>query len=269
MMRIATLLALLAGSPPLAQSSDPPPGGGSLAAPAEAPPGPAQPSPAQAPVPPDRGSPWQPQSFGPAPVPYPYAYPPMSAVPPPAVEVNETPASPEPPEPPDSGPAPSRTSWSLRLEGAQGVATGKFQNALVGGHVDYRFSTHTSLGGYLALANLKGKEGRVNAVLPCALITYESPSPGRALSFPLELATGYLTQNGPVARLAAGLAWAVGRRTDLVLSVGSMAWVTRDDMLLSINLAVELRFRRAEDDGWGRRAPRGGEGMREQGHGKL
>jgi hypothetical protein len=139
--------------------------------------------------------------------------------------------------------SPSRASWSLQLESAQGVATGKFANTLLAGHIDYAFDSPLRLGGYLALANLKGKDRRVNALLPCALVTYERPRPGSSLSFPVQFSTGYLTRNGPVARLAAGLAWAVGRRTDLIASLGGMAWVTRDEMLLSLNLAFELRFR--------------------------
>ena len=150
----------------------------------------------------------------------------------------------QPEAPPYTGQSPSRASWALQLESAEGVGTGKFQNTLLAGHLDYAFASRLTLGGYLALANLKGKERRVNALMPCALITYEKPhGPGHSISFPLQFATGYLTRNGPVARLAAGLAWAVGKRTDIILDLASMAWVTRDEMLLSVDVAVELRFR--------------------------
>jgi hypothetical protein len=148
------------------------------------------------------------------------------------------------PPAPDAGPYPSRASWSLQLEGAQGVATGKFQNLLLAGHIDYAFASRLKLGGYLAVANLKGKDRRVNALLPCALVTYEKPpGPRHSVSLPIQFATGYLTKNGPVARLSAGPAWVVGARTDLVLTAGPMVWVTRNDMLFSVELAVELRFR--------------------------
>ena len=150
----------------------------------------------------------------------------------------------QPETPPIATLSPSRASWSIQLESAQGVATGKFQNTLLAGHVDYAFASRASLGGFLAVANLKGKDHRVNAIMPAALVTYEKPpSPGHAISFPLQFATGYLTRNGPVARLAAGLAWAVGRRTDIIFDLASMAWVTRNEMLLSLDVAVELRFR--------------------------
>jgi hypothetical protein len=195
--------------------------------------------------------PWYP----PQPAPYPWYPPPYPApypvYPPPAAAQAETPSPPEaaevvaaPPEPQYAGPYPTRASWSLQLESAQGVATGEFQNALLAGHIDYAFASRLKLGGYLAIANLKGKDRRVSALLPCALVTYEKPpAPGGSLSIPIQLATGYLTQNGPVARLSAGLAWAIGRSTDLVFTVGPMVWVTRDDMLLSVDVAVELRFR--------------------------
>ena len=172
--------------------------------------------------------------------PPPYASYPWYPPPPPPAEVVA--AEPEPPA--YTGPAPLRASWALQLESAQGVGTGKFQNTLLAGHLDYAFASRLYLGGFLALANLKGKDRRVNALMPCALVTYEKPpGPGHSISFPLQFATGYLTRNGPVARLAAGLAWAVGKRTDLIFDLAAMAWVTRKEMLLSADLAIELRFR--------------------------
>ena len=253
MMRVPLAIALLlttapalAQAPPpiepapLAAEPAPPAAAPTPPAPAPAPPAPPAPTPAQPPwypppypmyPPPYAGYPWYPP---PAPTP------PTAPSPPPPAETVA--AEPEPP--PSTGPFPTRASWSLQLENAQGVATGKFQNSLLAGHVDYAFASRLKLGGYLALANLKGKDKRVNALLPCALVTYEKPpAPGHSISFPIQLATGYLTRNGPVARLAAGLAWAVGKRTDLVFALAAMVWTTRDDLLLSANVAIELRFR--------------------------
>jgi|GEM_PF-3557618 len=194
------------------------------------PPPPGTPYPWYPPPPPGTQYPWYP------PPPKPSS--PSTAQPQSSAAATSTPPSP-------AVPSPSRASWSLQLESAQGVATGKFQNTLLAGHVDYSFASRVGLGGYLAIANLKGKDRRVNALMPCALVTYENPpGPGHSISFPLQFSTGYLTRNGPVARLAAGLAWAVGRRTDIVFDVATMAWVTRDEMLLSVNAAIELRFRR-------------------------
>lgn len=149
---------------------------------------------------------------------------------------------------PDTGAFPARTSWALQLESAQGVGTGKFNNVLLAGHLDYAFASRLGLGGYLAVANLKGKDRRVSALMPCALVTYEKPpGPGHSVSFPLQFATGYLAGNGPVARLSVGMAWAAGQHADIIPALAAMAWVTHDQMLLSVNLALELRFRRGQD----------------------
>jgi hypothetical protein len=246
MTRVSLAFALvLAAAPALAEEPaavEPAPAATEPAPPTlpPAPPAPSPPAPAQ--------PPWYPPPY---PM-YPPGYAPYPWYPPPAPAPMTTPAPPlpaeavaaEPEPPPGQGPFPTRASWSLQLESAQGVATGKFQNSLLAGHIDYAFASRLKLGGYLALANLKGKDKRVSALLPCALVTYEKPpGPGRSISFPIQFATGYLTRNGPVARLAAGLAWAVGKRTDLIFALGAMAWTTRDELLLSANVAIELRFR--------------------------
>ena len=269
MIRMALATAvLLAGARAMAQDKPPiePPAQTSAEAagrPAEPAPSPPVPAPTL-PTPPPAPSPWYPPPPSSAQYPgYPPPYPqypwwyrppyPPPAPPPPAPPPAPPPPAPTPPAealvaqpetPPGTGPFPARASWSLQVESAQGVSPGKFGNTLLAGHVDYAFASRVSLGGYLALANLKGKDRRVNALMPCALLTYEKPpGPNHSVSFPIQFATGYLASNGPVARLAAGLAWAVGRRTDIVFDVATMAWVTRDEMLLSVNLAVELRFR--------------------------
>ncbi len=253
MIRAAAVLAVwLAAAPVMAQekpSVEPPPPppaepAGRPVAPSPSPPPPALPAPIPPATwypPPPTQYPWYPPPYAP----YPW-YPP----PPPASPPGPTPPTPastlaaQPEIAPSPGSSPSRASWSLQLESAQGVTPGKFQNTLLAGHLDYAFASRVSLGGYLALANLKGKDRRVNALMPCALVTYEKPpGPDHSISFPIQFATGYLARNGPVARLAAGLAWAVGRRTDVIFDLATMAWVTRDEMLLSVDVAVELRFR--------------------------
>jgi hypothetical protein len=46
-----------------------------------------------------------------------------------------------------------------------------------------------------------------------------------------------------VVRLAAGLAFALTPRVDLVTELAPMIWVTNNQTLLSMNLALELAFR--------------------------
>jgi hypothetical protein len=255
MIRAAAVLAVwLAVAPVMAQGKpplEPPPPppaepAGRPVAPSPSPPPatlPAPTPPATWYPPPPTQYPWYPPPYAP----YPW-YPPPP--PPPAPPPGPTPPTPastldaQPESTPSPGTSPSRASWSLQVESAQGVTPGKFQNTLLAGHLDYAFASRVSLGGYLALASLKGKDRRVNALMPCALVTYEKPpGPDHSISFPIQFATGYLARNGPVARLAAGLAWAIGRRTDVIFDLATMAWVTRDEMLLSVDVAVELRFR--------------------------
>jgi hypothetical protein len=143
--------------------------------------------------------------------------------------------------------APAEPTIPLRLaaqvELASGVATGSFHNQLVGGRVDGRFSPHLSLGGYLGFASLKGKDGRLHAALTYAQLELLAGDPSSWLRFPLRFATGYLTDNGPVVRAAAGLSFKVGRSVDLVTELAPMVWLTNNQTLLSLNLSLELAFR--------------------------
>jgi hypothetical protein len=120
----------------------------------------------------------------------------------------------------------------------------EFGNSILGGHLDWAFARSLSLGGYLGLANLKGKDRRVTVLLPCVLLSHEEPpAAGRSISYPLRFAGGYLARNGPVARLGAGMAWAAGRTWDVVVDLAPMAWVTHEQLVLSLNLGLEIRFR--------------------------
>jgi len=135
---------------------------------------------------------------------------------------------------------------ALQLETARGRLTGDFRNQLAGLRVDLVFTPRVSFGGYVGYANLKGKDGRVPAALSYAQIEYlATPLPRTPkLRLPLRFATGYLTNNGPVARAAAGLSYALSPTLDLVGELFTpMLWVTNDQMLLSTNLSLELAMR--------------------------
>ncbi|HSZ81339.1 MAG TPA: hypothetical protein VLA14_03605 [Polyangia bacterium] len=165
----------------------------------------------------------------------PPAAPPTSAAPAPTAVATQ-------PAPPAAASAiPLRLAAQVEL--ASGVATGSFHNQLVGGRVDGRFSPHVSLGGYLGFASLKGKDGRLHAALTYAQLEYLAGEPSSWLRFPLRFATGYLTDNGPVVRAAAGLSFAVGRSVDLVTELAPMVWLTNNQTLLSLNLSLELALR--------------------------
>jgi len=147
----------------------------------------------------------------------------------------------------DGGAAPRLpVRLAFQTEAAFGELTGSFHNQLVGARVDLQFSPRVSCGGYLGYASLKGKDGRASNVLPYAQVEYALPlgGDGARVRVPLRFASGYLPHNGPVVRMAAGLAVALGPKVDLVTELlAPMFWVTNDQMLLSMNLALELAIK--------------------------
>jgi hypothetical protein len=153
----------------------------------------------------------------------------------------QAPAVASPAPPPDADAIPLRLA--LALESASGVVTGPFLNQLLGVRLDGRFSEHLSLGVYLGAANLKGKDGRAHSALTYAALEYMAGDPALKVRFPLRFATGWLAANGPVARAAAGMAFAAGRKVDLIGEVASMVWLTNNQNLLSIDLSLEIAYR--------------------------
>jgi hypothetical protein len=178
--------------------------------------------------------------------------PPVVVAPLPAAAVARAQTSPppplvvSPPPPPASVTAPAAPSLRLALqtEGAVGVGTGAFYNHLVGGRLDLRFSDRVSLGGYLGYVNLKGMNGRAHSALTYAQLEYLAGDPAATIRYPLRFASGYLGGNGPVVRAAAGFAFALGPKVDLVTEVlAPMVWLSNNQTLLSLDLALELDVR--------------------------
>jgi hypothetical protein len=181
------------------------------------------------------------------PPPVAYPPPPQTTAPPPAPAMTPAPA-PAPAEPPQAAAAPPASDripmrFAAQTEAAIGVYPGDFYNHLVGVRLDLVFSPHVSFGGYVGYTNLKGKDGRANNVLPYAQVEYMLGPPG-GVRVPLRFASGYLPRNGPVVRLSAGFAFPLTPKVDLVTELlVPTIWITRDQMLLSMDLAVELLFR--------------------------
>jgi hypothetical protein len=149
------------------------------------------------------------------------------------------PAAPPAPEPPAYE---QRFRLALQTEGAFGVATGSFYNHLAGARLDRRFSEEFSLGAYVGYANLKGKEGRAHNVLAYFLLEYQFPL-GGDFGLPFRFAPGYLPQNGPTARVSAGLSYEVADDVEIVLEpIAPMVWLTGDQAVLSLNVAAEVAF---------------------------
>lgn len=151
------------------------------------------------------------------------------------------PATPAPEAPASATRLPMRLA--LQTEGAVGVYPGDFYNHLVGVRLDLVFSPHVSFGAYIGYANLKGKEGRSHDVLPYAQVEYLT-GPLGPIRIPFRFASGYLPRNGPVARFSTGLAFRLTPSLDLVTELlAPMIWVTHDQMVLSMNVALELAYR--------------------------
>ncbi|HEY7374763.1 MAG TPA: hypothetical protein VIF57_21540 [Polyangia bacterium] len=147
------------------------------------------------------------------------------------------------PPPPPAQPERLPMRLALQTEGAIGLYPGDFYNHLVGARVDLVFSPHVSFGGYAGYANLKGKDGRVSDLLAYVQAEYVIGPPG-GVRIPLRFASGYLPRNGPVVRAAAGFAFPLAPALDLVTELlAPMVWVTRDQMVLSMNLAAEIAYR--------------------------
>jgi hypothetical protein len=133
---------------------------------------------------------------------------------------------------------------ALQTEAAFGVTPGEFRNHLLGARLDFEFSPRVSFGGYFGYANLKGKDDRVHNVLGYAQVEYLAGYAESWIRFPLRFASGYLPGNGPIARLAAGVALRLSPRAYLVAEpFAPTFWITREQMLLSMNLAIELLLR--------------------------
>jgi hypothetical protein len=142
---------------------------------------------------------------------------------------------------PAPAPTPAFNRLALQTEGALGVS-GPFYNQLVGARLDHCFTTTTCLGGYGGYANLKGRSGRVSNVLVYAMVEHRRPL-GTQWHIPLRAAAGYLPSNGPFARLSAGLSVAI-HDVDLTFDLlAPTLWVTRNDPVLSMDLAVEVDVR--------------------------
>jgi hypothetical protein len=148
-----------------------------------------------------------------------------------------------PAEPPDAEPAVARP---LRLtfasSSAFGVTNAKFFNQLLGARFDYRFSQRFAFGSTLSYVNLKGKDGRAHNLLPEASAEYRVPLQPASVGLPVRLSLGFLPNNGPTFRIAAGFDFQLSEAVTLELTpVEPMLWVTREKPELSLNGTAALR----------------------------
>jgi len=142
----------------------------------------------------------------------------------------------------DDASTPSPLALSVRGEVANGKAGGGFVNRLLGVGLGYEFAPAVHLTAQLNYVNLKGKGGRDHAVMPTVQGEYRlAVDWGVVHAVPLRFTSGYLPRNGPVVRASAGLLFPLSSKVDLVAELLSpMVWVTNDQTLFSMNVALEL-----------------------------
>ncbi|MEZ4220439.1 MAG: hypothetical protein R3B13_05865 [Polyangiaceae bacterium] len=154
------------------------------------------------------------------------------------------PPRPEPRTPSQSTPQETRFPdlWlAFGTEGALGLSGAGFYNHLVHGRASLRHG-HTSLGVELAYANLKGREGRAHNVLPSVVLEHALDL-GAGWALPLSASPGYLPNNGPVFQAGAGVSYAFDPSTELsLLALAPTAWITKDQVVYSLDVGAELRF---------------------------
>lgn len=153
----------------------------------------------------------------------------------------------EPPPPVNSWPEPeARHHDRLRLaaisESAFSADEGPFYNHLLGGRFDFRFTLHSSLGLYLAYANLKGTHGRVHSML--ALVQYEYRfyfGDEQRFAVPVRAGLGHLVSNGTPVRFSSGLFYSVTDAVDVGADlIAPMFWPASGDTVISMNLSAEV-----------------------------
>jgi hypothetical protein len=134
---------------------------------------------------------------------------------------------------------------SGRTDFAFGASRDFFFNALLGARIDYRITPDIRVGAYLGYANLRGKDGRASNLLMLAQIEDRVRiSASTDLRVPLRLGLGYLPQNGPVVRLAAGLGFPIGNRWEMTFDLlAPTFWVLPERTVVSLDLAAELGYR--------------------------
>lgn len=134
--------------------------------------------------------------------------------------------------------------WVLafQTESAFGTSSDFYYNHLLGARIDYRITPDLRIGAYLGYANLRGRDGRVGNMLMYVQIEDRVRiTPTSPLRIPLRAGLGYLPFNGPVIRLAAGLAIPLSRRVDLEFDLlAPTIWLVPDRTLVSLDVSAEV-----------------------------
>jgi hypothetical protein len=130
---------------------------------------------------------------------------------------------------------------ALHDDVAFGIAKHSFLADVIGGRLDLRVDTGSWLGAHLGYADLPGRQGRAHSLLMYAQFEQRIPIAAGPVGIPLRFDLGYLLRNGGFLRLSSGLAFALGKRVELVLDLlAPTFWITPDNTLFSLDLGFEL-----------------------------
>lgn len=149
-----------------------------------------------------------------------------------------------PPRRPRTGRA-MRWVLALQTDSAFGTSSDFFYNHMLGARLDYRITPDLRVGFYTGYANLRASDGRAGNILMYAQIEDRVRlTPTSGLRVPLRVGVGYLPFNGPVIRLAAGLAVPLSRRVDLAFDIlAPTIWLVPDRTLVSLDLTAEVSIK--------------------------
>jgi hypothetical protein len=123
-----------------------------------------------------------------------------------------------------------------------GTNEGGFTNATIGARIDYAVMPALRVGLEIAYANLEADPERAHSVLALAQLEARATLSER-WSVPARIALGHLASNGPVLRLAGGIAFKLASRLEVVLEVAPTFFTTRDGVYPAIGPGLELSFR--------------------------
>jgi hypothetical protein len=140
-------------------------------------------------------------------------------------------------------PPPYNVRAVLVATSAFGLTHARFFNQLGGARLDYRFTERWAFGAAISYVNLKGKDERVNNVLPELMLEYRLPLVSEKLGAPIRYSLGYLAKNGPTLRLGVGVDIGLSEKATLeLIPLEAMVWVTRERPEVSADGTIGLRF---------------------------
>lgn len=138
-----------------------------------------------------------------------------------------------------------RIGLAVAADGAIGLGKPGFYNQMAGARLDVRLNHEVVMGAYLGYASLTGVDQRENNLVTYLQIEDRVRVSDRSkVRVPLRFAAGYVPFNGPVLRMAAGIAYPASDRIEWGFDLlAPMIWfLPEGQVVTSLNLGVELIF---------------------------